>query len=1013
MDDIARFYGSIYPAFGVRVLTVQGKDSIRQLYFATNDDLIVSAYAHDRGGQGRNTYHACAVFKTEDSRKADNALAAKALWADLDVGPGKPYSTAKEAAQDLENFRIAAGLEPPHLVQSGRGVHAYFPFTKAITPEQWKRLASVMSACMTHAGVQYDSSRAEDIASVLRVPGTHNYKTDPPMAVTLRRLGREEPVGSIYKKLKDYAEANGVLLLDKPKVKTVERTELMGEAPTYPPSEGDIVAKHCPIIGEVAASGGDTSYDIWWRAMGVAKHTTTPELTAEKWTNNREATGHDKFDWQAVINNWPTGPTTCAEFAKHSTKCRSCPHAGKVTSPIRLGTPEQPLVQPPLQALPAPVAKQVDWSFGAQWIMDELAQKVRVGCSNGQMTMSVQQDDGTYKHVPFVDRYWQVMRRVRTVDNVWALEIGYESYPGDPHKTFLLESAFVTSPEKLKTEFSKHELHIYGGQRAMMKTQDVIRFQQDRLYSYRLETPTYPVMGWVTENNTPRGALTGSFVLGDTLITPNLVPRKVLLDEHIEGNLRTDFQVRGTAQEWAALVDRIYNRPGAEPYQFVIAAMFASPLVRLVPGAGDWHGIPIVLTGESGAAKTSTALAAMTVYAPPQLLRFNAGTKESQGDTITAFAAKVGTLNNIPFIADEMTGVDEKHMAGILFLLANGKPRGRARADGKIITDLARWDVISIGTANDSFHSKLKQLQNSDAADAASLRCFEVSLKESDIKEIFSDISKTTVEDDLFAEQHGAVGREWLQFVVNKREKIQQLLGVARASFKIDENDKTALRFYKDLLMTVEVGARLAAKRGYIKWDIDQMMKWAKTHVMRLRDRVFEHNWDATVSDFIASLHGRTIVTKGFKLGPGRRTAKNMELPLETLTTSTPPVARRAIEDKLFFVTSNALTKWCVDNKVKETSMINEMIERGYLLAHKGERPSTRIINIGGGTPVTRSQAPCWQLDYDVVVNRCGSDVIAPSTDSNVIPFQQGSEEVVTKVVTGSSPEDADTAVSS
>lgn len=1020
MDDINRFYESLYPPVGVRVLAVQGAHGIRQSFFDDNADLLDSAYAND--GQGKTVYHACAVFQTTDSRKADNALAAKSLWVDLDVGPTKPYASAKDAATSIEQFRLAVGLEPPHLVRSGGGVHAYFAFTKAIAPEQWKRIASVMASCMGHFGVQYDSSRAEDIASVLRVPDTHNYKTDPPKQVKLVRLGGEEPVASIYKKLKDYADASGVLLQDKPRgpPKLIERTELMGVESSYPPSEGDIVAQHCAVIAEVEATGGDTSYEIWWRAMGVAKHTTTPDETAAKWTVNREATNHDKSDWQEVIDNWPTGPTTCVEFAKHSSKCGSCPHRNPdrlSQSPLSLGVPAIPVVAPtisPEQAQQAPIPQPpAEWSFGAQWLKDELAQRAKVGFSNGAMTYSELQDDGTYKHVSFCKRYWQVMRRVKTVGGVWALEIGYETYPGLPYETFMLESAFVTSPEKLKTEFSKHELHIHGKPQAMMKTQEIIRFEQDRLFTYRLETKTFPVMGWVTENNAPRGELTGSFVLGDDMFTPKMLPKKVLLDEAVPENLRCEFASKGSTPEWVEIIDRIYNRPGAEAYQFVIAAMFASPLVRLVPGAGEWHGIPVVLTGESGAAKTSTALAAMSVYTHPQLLKFNAGAKESQGDTITALARKIGTLSNIPFIADEATSLNEKELSGLLFMLANGMPRSRSMTTGKIVADPSRWDVISIATGNDNFIEKLRMLQNADARDAASLRCFEVPLRKSDLEDVFEGIHKTTFEVDLLNAQYGCVGRDWLQWVVNNRDKVSSLLGTTRASYQIEDDDKSAIRFYKDLLVTIEVGARLAARRGYIRWDVGQMMKWAKQQVVRLRDSVFEHNWDGTVSDFVSSLHGRTIVTKTMKLGPGRRSAK--EMPLEPLTTATPPVARRAIDDKLFFVTATALSSWCVDNRVKESRMIGEMGARGYLMTRKGDKPIPRLINIGGGTPVTRPQAPCWELNFDALVNRCGSDR-SDGASSNVLPFQtpgeEASAETVTKAVTTDSSGTPDVAVS-
>jgi hypothetical protein len=97
---------------------------------------------------------------------------------------------------------------------------------------------------------------------------------------------------------------------------------------SYPPAYGEKAAKNCPVLGEVAETGGDVGYEIWWRSMGVAKHLQDADATAAHWTRNRAQTGHAQTDWQKAMDGRSVGPTTCAEFAKHSTKCKTCPHGG-------------------------------------------------------------------------------------------------------------------------------------------------------------------------------------------------------------------------------------------------------------------------------------------------------------------------------------------------------------------------------------------------------------------------------------------------------------------------------------------------------------------------------------------------------------------------------------------------------------------------------------------------------------------------------------------------------------
>lgn len=969
--DLASFYGSILPLVSLRVLAVF-KNGLgappTHLFFDNNDDLIQAAQTYD--GLKKNVYHACAGYATNANRKGENVAAVKTLWVDLDVGPTKPYESQKAAVADLERFRREVGLLQPHIVLSGFGVHAYFAFTKPIAPDQWQRLASMFAQCLDHYGVKHDSSRTQDRASILRVPETHNYKNETIKSVRLIAAGEEDQAAAIYKKLANYAQVNEILLLENkntsPAANQTKTNELVGEV-TYPPSEGDLIAAKCQIIKDVAKTGGDTSYEIWWRAIGVAKHTTTPDETAARWTRERENTGHDKADWQAVLDAWNVGPTTCADFSKHSDKCKTCEFNGSIKSPIQLGVSEVPVAEPLLTE--APNRMIGPWEFGAQWILDRVQKSKKIGYHKGKLIFTAEIEQGVFKEQAFTDRYWQVMRRVRGVDHTWQLEIGYTEYIGKPYRTFLLDSEAVTSPDMLKKAFSARELHIYGGQKGMAKAQELLMYQQELLAESEAETTTFPVLGWATHNNTARGEMTGDFVIGNTLLAPKRRPRQVLLDNNMHEDYRHDFGTKGSTEEWIMHINRIYNRPGAEPYQFVIAASFAAPLVKLVPSEGDWHGIPIALYGASGAAKTSTALVAMSLYARPSLLMINAqSSKDGQGDTINAFARKIGTLQNLPFIADEMTNLDPEKMSSIMYMLANGKMRDRASPTGQTIPNPYRWDTLSIATGNDEFHDKLHQLQNMETQEATKLRCFQIRLRIEDIQEIFHDVSRAEISQTLLAEQYGCAGRDWLQFVVNNRLKIEEYLGKRRMTYKISDNDPSSLRFYKDLLLTIEVAAELAQRKGFIKWDIGAMMRWARRYSEVLAEGVYDRDTDSMVADFIGSLHGRTIVTKRINLSRGRRSAKNAEMPLDPILPGQPPIARRAIDDKLFFVAVSHLNNWCKNNKVGAGTLIGAMFDRGMLKASNPLKPEHRLIRLGSDTTVATAQSPCFELDYVQVI---------------------------------------------
>jgi hypothetical protein len=987
---IQDFYKSIFPPQGLYVLAAFNnglKKPPTQTFHATIDDLLHAAGTAD--SLGKNVYHGCAAYKTNANRKGENVSTIKALWLDLDVGPGKPYASAKEAATHYEQFRVAVGLPTSHVVASGNGVHEYQPFSLPIEPAKWDRLSRLFAQCLDHFGIKHDTSRTQDKASVLRIPGTSNYKSTT-KAVQLKRLGSETNAALIFKALKLYATTNA-LVIDEvlPTGKPVATNDMVGNQ-NYTPSVGEIVASHCPIIFEVADSGGNVPYEIWWRAMGIAKHTTEPKEVAAHWTRNRQDTDHSKTDYAGAIAQWNAGPTTCAEFSSHSTLCSTCKFNGKVKTPLHLGAPPVPAIAAPI-TLTAPVtsvapAMKNPWTFGAGWILAEMARLLHVGVKNGKLTRNILQEDGTYAQLPFCDRYWQVMRRVRAVDGTWKLEIGYEQYIGKPYKVFLLDSADVSSNEALKRAFSAHELHIYGGKGTMEKAKDMILWQQHLNYSYELETPTYPTLGWETvDGSTTRGPLTGEFILGERVFAPAKQSRPALLAKTVGGDIRKSFRTAGTKEEWVRLINHVYNRPGAEAYQFLIAASFAAPLVTLVPGGGVWHGIPIVVTGDSGAAKTTSCLVAMSIYGTNLL--FNASA--DQGDTLNAMALKLGSLRNLPCVLDEMTGLSAEKLHSALVAIANGKLKDKMRPDGMMVDNPHFWDTFVLINTNDKLHEVLEGLRSQFATKATQLRTFEVDIYASELTSVFRGVHKTMIEKDILEDNYGVVGQEWIQFIANKQQQVRDLLHMTRQSYMIDPNDESAIRFYKDAIVTIKVAAQLAKKRGYINWDVDAMIKWAESKLLKMAKTITVTDWESSISEFVGSMHGRTIVTKHLKSGPGRRSS-NAEIPHEPISTMHPPVARKAIEDKRFIFLASHLKEWCHKQRVQPSTMLAEMLHRDYLKHAPGVKLTSVLLNIGSGTTVTRSQSLCYEFNFDKVVYADSEDTV---NMTNVVALATAGDE--------------------
>lgn len=144
---------------------------------------------------GKNAYFACAEYFAADSRKGDNANKVRSFWLDIDCGDakaaeGKGYATKSEGHAELIKFCREADMPMPNaLVDSGNGLHVYWVLDADLAPEEWRAYSRVWKALAAKYGLRADPSRTADIASVLRVPGTTNWK-DPanPKLVRLKYL---------------------------------------------------------------------------------------------------------------------------------------------------------------------------------------------------------------------------------------------------------------------------------------------------------------------------------------------------------------------------------------------------------------------------------------------------------------------------------------------------------------------------------------------------------------------------------------------------------------------------------------------------------------------------------------------------------------------------------------------------------------------------------------------------------------------------------------------------------
>jgi hypothetical protein len=161
-------------------------DRKKQTFFDNIDALLNAATSYD--DKGYDVYFALATFNDGSSRTQGNVSQLRSLFLDLDCGEdkadkGEGYLDQQDAMDALRDFGRRLGLPRPMVVNSGRGVHVYWNLKAPVTMGQWLPVAKKLKQLCAQHGFLADPNVTTDAARILRIPGTHNYKNDPPLEV--------------------------------------------------------------------------------------------------------------------------------------------------------------------------------------------------------------------------------------------------------------------------------------------------------------------------------------------------------------------------------------------------------------------------------------------------------------------------------------------------------------------------------------------------------------------------------------------------------------------------------------------------------------------------------------------------------------------------------------------------------------------------------------------------------------------------------------------------------------
>lgn len=986
--DTLDFLKTILPEHGIHYLALF-KEGYKFPAHKVYTDLETMADAIDNMAKSQqlSVYHACAtyekaVIEIDDGEKVkrkyripENWSRAKSFWVDIDCGQekfdkGDGYLTKADAAKAIFKFSADIGWPKPLLVDSGNGVHAYWPLTKDISHTNWVKIARGFKATLHHCGVLADPTRTADFASILRPVGSVNRKNGDAKPVVAKGTATPAAPEKLAASLKAYMVDNGVQLVKEPPKRVYQdlgglNDDLTAHLPQYPdlPVDADAVADKCAQVAAMRDTKGDVGYEHWRGVIGILKHCVNGWDLTREWSSLREETGHSQLDWDIRYDTWTAGPTTCEFFqACNKGGCEGCPMQGKVKTPLVLGRQ-----MPENEA----TTEEVVTEDGVEVEAEIPALEKGYTWSNGVMARLVPDGEGVLQPHPFATSLFYLTSRIRGEDGQYRIGVRMHMHN---HKVrdFEMSTEAMASQTDMLRSLAKYELLQSNHKNAGNHMAAFLRDQLEHLKRTVEEVNTLTTFGW-------RSDMSG-FLMGDRLYHKDGTVRKVLVGGYASSYKAALPEPRGSVDLYASALNFMYNRPGGEHWQYAICSGWGSVLSPF--GEDTYRGLLVALSGgDSGKGKTTACFASLYAFGNANDMAL----KSEKGSTENALWSTMGAFNNLPILLDELTSMEPAKFSDMAYGVSRGEDKARMVSRGGAVgfAEKNTWCMSPFVTGNKDFHGLLASNQANSQAEAVRLIQIQVDrypiIAIDDDAQVEAQLVQQSV--DTMKANMGCAGDAFLRHVVTHQRAIADEVR-AMMNELTKHLPSTRYRFYRNHGACTLVAAKIAKQLGIIDFDIDKLFAFTVQLLTDLAETVTETNTvtaEDAFSRMMGELQSRVIVTQEFR--DARSKNAMAETPRNRVTNGV--MAGRYVmgstTDKrhsgYLWVCQKEAKTWCMANRVDYKSMLDSLDMRGALI-----RQSERVT-LTKGTDMSPVQATCFLVNYNKLDNAL-TLVSNSSTDS-------------------------------
>jgi hypothetical protein len=916
------FLADILPDEGQRcVIAISQGEPPRQRFFATNEEAAQAALHISKAG--RNAFFGCATFNG-NSRRAEDAVAVKSFWLDIDCGEGKPYPTWRAGLAALKEFLLTTGLVKPRVVMSGAGLHLYWILDEAITPDEWLPVAKALKAATKALAFHADPSRTSDIASILRPVGTLNYKRDPAVEVVQLIPGDVTTLEMMRGALAPWMGTVNPLSTAGLDVTGLNGLHDLSAGLEYPPVKADLIASKCGVIAHLRDTRGNVDQPTWYHSIGVVAFAEDGDEKCHEWSSGHPDYSVDETD-QKIAQARKFKPTTCAKLAEFQPDiCAACPLNGKINSPISLGSAP---IEVPITAEAFGEEEPEPLEFPYGFSVRDMFGRPHLCCAS-------EDDNGVEQWKPFCRTIFYPV--VKMVGAECEVEIEVVSPHDGSKRRFPVQTGLVAGGgREMMVKLGKESIMPMRGQKPIME--HYLSEWIDKMNRDQAGSKAHRQFGWNDEE----------FVLGDSVFTPTgSQPSRLARPAKDKGLALTPT---GNLDTWKMVIDKAYNHEGMEPFQYMILAGFAAPLFALL----GYGGVTVYAHSEgSGAGKTTAQEAALSIWGNHKDLKLADGQF-----TINSLWALVGAYNSLPIVIDEMTNMQTSKASQIIFDVSNGRAKQRLTQEGNMhAANSNNWATIVMASGNNLLSEKV--MAHRANAEAEIARLFEFTVE----KHPTLDPTEASELFPLLLENYGWAGEEFIKFVVVNREKVYGLLKDTLRRVNTEMRVNQVERYWAALQASVITACRIANKLELVRFNRERIEAWISGQMEINRGTRIEANTEPMeiFGRMLAEMWTGVLVTEGE--GSRQVPATVLAHPRTSFIGRAilPKHGAKAAEDNpVLLLSSQAIKGWCTKHGVSAAEV------RAYMVRQRMMYSAETRMSLGKGTSyyATSAAMKCWHIN--------------------------------------------------